>query len=174
MTHLINLIITTGIYPKDWKRAKIIPLYKGKEARKAAPKSYRPIALLPIISKVMERAIHNHIMEHMEANQFWHPNHHAYRKNRNTETAVIQMYDTWIQAALEGKMGAATMIDMSAAFDTVDIDILLGKCKLYNFGDGAMKLLESYLRDREQLVSIRGSELDVRKIEAGVPQGSIL
>ena len=68
LTHLINLIITTGIYPKDWKIAKIIPLYKGKEARKADPKSYRPIALLPIISKVMERAIHNQIMEHMEAN----------------------------------------------------------------------------------------------------------
>ena len=84
------------------------------------------------------------------------------------------MYDTWIQAATEGKMTAATMINMNAAFDTVDIDILLGKCKLYNFGDGAMKLLESYLRDREQLVSIGGSESDVRKLEAGVPQGSIL
>ena len=105
---------------------------------------------------------------------YWHPNHHAYRKNRNTKTAVIQLYDSWVQAITEGKIATATMVDMSAAFDTVDIEILLAKCKLYNFGDEAIRLLETYLRNRKQLVSIGGFNSETIELEAGVPQGSIL
>ena len=129
----------TNTFPEKWKTAKVIPLYKGKNAPKSNPKSYRPVAILPICSKILERIIHEQILEHMTKNQFWHPNHHAYRKSRSTETAMIQMYDTWIQAATEGKIASAALIDMSAAFDTVDIDILLGKCKLYNFSKNSVK-----------------------------------
>ena len=118
--------------------------------------------------------MHEQILENMKKNQFWHPNHHAYRKFRNTETAVIQMYDTWVEAIAEGKLAAAAMIDMSAAFDTVDIDILLAKCKLYNFGEEATSLLESYLKKRRQIVTIGGYNSEALELEAGVPQGSIL
>ena len=139
--------IETNTFPTLWKNAKIVPLYKGKDANKTSPKSYRPVAILPIASKVLERVIHNQILEHMEENQFWHPNNHAYRKSRSTETAVLQLYDTWIEAVSEGKLATATLIDMSAAVDTVDIDILLEKLKLYNFGEEATAIMESYLRN---------------------------
>ena len=174
LTHIINLSIGTSKFPEQWKIAKVIPLWKGKDAIKTVTKSYRPVALLPIASKVLERVIHEQINEHMKTNQFWHPNHHAYRKSRNTETAVIQMYDTWVQAIQEGKIATATMIDMSAAFDTVDIEILLEKCRLYNFGEKAEHLLRSYLENRKQLVSIGGKNSEILQLEAGVPQGSIL
>ena len=170
----MNLSIRTNTFPKPWKNAKVAPLYKGKDSNRTSPKSYRPVAILPIASKVLERVIHNQILEHMEKNQFWHPNHHAYRKNRSTETAVIQLYDTWVEAVSEGRLATATLIDMSAAFDTVNIDILLEKLKLYNFGDEATAFMESYLRNRKQLVSIGGSNSKLRDLDCGVPQGSIL
>ena len=174
LTHIINLSLTTNTFPEQWKTAKIIPLWKGKDSAKTAPKNYRPVAILPIASKVLERVMHEQILNHMKENQFWHPNHHAYRKSRNTESAVIQMYDTWVQAIAEGKLASAAMIDMSAAFDTVDIEILLSKCELYNFGEEATNLLQSYLKDRRQLVSIGGHNSEPLQLEAGVPQGSIL
>ena len=174
LTHIINLSLTTNTFPEKWKTAKVIPLWKGKDSKRTAPKSYRPVAILPTASKVLEKIIHEQILNHMKENNFWNPNHHAYRKFRNTETAVIQMYDTWVQAIAEGKLATAAMIDMSAAFDTVDIDILLSKCKLYNFGEEATDLLQSYLKDRMQLVTIGGYNSEPLKLEAGVPQGSIL
>ena len=84
------------------------------------------------------------------------------------------MYDMWVEAISEGKWAAAAMIDMSAAFDTVDIDILLEKCKLYNFGTDIIELLKSYLTERRQLVTIDGKYSSTLPLEAGVPQGSIL
>ena len=89
LTKIVNLSIKTNTFPTSWKNAKIVPLYKGKDANRTSPKSYRPVAILPIASKILERVIHNQILEHMEKNQFWHPNHHAYRKSRSTETAVL-------------------------------------------------------------------------------------
>ena len=104
LTKIVNLSIKTNTFPTSWKNAKIAPLYKGKDANRTSPKSYRPVAILPIASKILERVIHNQILEHMEENQFWHPNHHAYRKSRSTETAVIQLYDSWVEAVSEGRL----------------------------------------------------------------------
>ena len=174
LTHIINLSISTLTFPKAYKVAKVVPLYKGKESDVTAPKSYRPVALLPVTSKILERVVQKQIVDYMDKNQFWHPQHHAYRSHHSTTTAMISMYDTWVEAAENGHLAGIALIDMSAAFDVVDTTILLQKCKLFNFGSDAENWLRSYLTGRSQCTYISGSTSKILSLEAGVPQGSVL
>ena len=171
--HILNLSISANKFPTKWKIAKVVPLYKGKGS-KLEPKNYRPVAILPILSKVLERAMFQQLVSYMDNNEFFNPNHHAYRSFHSTTTAMLQMYTTWLDAIEEGDMAAVCMIDMSAAFDVVDTDLLLQKLKLYGFDRNAIQWIWSYLSYRSQSVYIEGSLSSLLPLEAGVPQGSIL
>ena len=113
-------------------------------------------------------------MEYMENNSLFHPNHHGFRSAHSTTTALIQMYDSWLEAAEEGRVTGVVMLDMSAAFDVVPHDLYLEKLKLYGFQDNALCWMESYLADRKQCVYIEGCLSDTLTVESGLPQGSIL
>ena len=172
MTHVINVSIRYSRYPSSWKQAKVIPLYKKGDL--LDPKNYRPIAILPVLSKILERVVFNQTVAYFEANNLFHPNHHGFRKNHNTCTALLQMYDSWIEAAEEKQLTAVCMLDMSAAFDVVDHDILLRKLQFYGFENHSLQWMSSYLRARTQSVCIDGSMSPPLEVTTGVPQGSIL
>ena len=174
ITHIVNTSILTLKFPSSFKKAKVIPLYKGKSAPVTNPKSFRPVALLPVASKILERVVHTQIMSYMEMNKLWHPQHHAYRSHRSTTSAMISMHDAWVEAADRGEIAGAALIDMSAAFDVVDTKLLLRKCELYNFDRNATQWLWSYLSERSQSTYIGGCLSSAQDLEAGVPQGSIL
>ena len=171
--HILNLSIQSRKFPTKWKVAKVVPLYKGKGS-KFDTKNYRPVAILPILSKVLERAMFKQVLSHMDDNKLFNPSHHAYRSFHSTTTAMIQMYDTWLEAAEHGDLAGVCMLDMSAAFDVVDTDLLLEKMKLYGFDRDAVQWMWSYLTYRSQGVYIEGSMSRLLPLEAGVPQGSIL
>jgi hypothetical protein len=171
--HILNLSLKTNRFPTKWKIAKVVPLYKGKGS-KLDPKNYRPVAILPILSKVLERAMFQQVVTYMDANNFYNPSHHAYRSFHSTTTAMLQMYTTWLEALEEGDMAGVCMIDMSAAFDVVDTELLLEKLKLYGFDRNSVQWIWSYLTYRSQTVYIEGSLSGHLALEAGVPQGSIL
>ena len=174
ITHIVNTSIRTGQFPASYKLAKVVPLHKGKDAPLSQPKSYRPISILPVVSKIIERVIQTQITNHMNNAQLFHPNHHAYRSFHSTTTAMLSMHDAWIEAAECGLHAGVVMIDMSAAFDVVDIPILLKKCEILNFNSETLKWLKSYLTQRQQKVYIGGHFSSTISLEAGVPQGSIL
>ena len=109
----------------------MVPLHKKED--KTLPKNYRPVALLSIFSKILEKAIFIQTVEYLESNNLLHPSHHGFRSGHNTCTALIEMYDTWIDAIENEEIVAVIFIDMSAAFDVVDHTILLEKLKLYGF-----------------------------------------
>ena len=171
--HIVNLSIQTNKFPTKWKIAKIIPLYKGKGC-KLDSKNYRPVAILPILSKILERAMFMQVLSHMDGNNYFNPSHHAYRSFHSTTTAMLQMYDTWLEAAEDGDLAGVCMVDMSAAFDVVDTQILLDKLQLYGFDRNAIQWTWSYLNYRSQGVYIEGAMSGLLGLEAGVPQGSIL
>ena len=171
--HIVNLSIRSNKFPNKWKIAKVVPLYKGKGA-KIDPKNYRPVAILPIMSKVLERSIFLQIVAFMDGNNFFNPSHHAYRSFHSTTTAMLQMYTTWVEAVEQGSLAGVCMIDMSAAFDVVDTDLLLRKLELYGFDRNALQWAWSYLTYRSQYVHIEGSSSSLLPLEVGVPQGSIL
>ena len=101
--HILNLSIQTNKFPTKWKISKVVPLYKGKGSL-LDPKNFRPVVLLPILSKVLERAIFLQIINYMDSNHLFNPNHHAYRSFHSTTTAMLQMYDTWLDAVEQGEL----------------------------------------------------------------------
>ena len=172
ITHIVNLSISSRCFPSSWKCAKIVPLHKKDE--RTNPSNFRPVALLPIFSKILERAIFQQFIEYLESNRILHPSHHGFRSAHSTCTALLQMYDTWVDAQAEGEISAVIMLDMSAAFDVVDHPILLDKMKLYGFNECSLSWLSSYLSNRSQSVLIDGHLSEPLHVVAGVPQGSIL
>ena len=172
VTHIINLSITTRKFPSAWKKTKVVPLHKKDDP--LDPKNYRPVAIVPILSKILERAVFNQMIDYLNLNDLLHPNHHAYRAQHNTTTALVQMYDSWLQAVESGQLAGVCLLDMSAAFDVVDHDLLLQKLSLYGFDESIICWIRSYLSDRSQCVIIDGSLSKLLAVDAGVPQGSIL
>ena len=172
LTHIINLSIAQQTFPSLWKKAKVIPLHKKEEV--LYPKNYRPVSLLSVLSKVMERCVFVQMVNYLEENDLLHPSHHGFRAKHSTLSALIQMFDTWIEAFEDDEVSAVIMLDMSAAFDVVDHGILLSKLELYGFEESALSWINSYLRNRSQSVFIEGHLSDPLPVECGVPQGSIL
>ena len=172
ITHIINLSLTQGSFPSCWKYAKVIPLLKKGDP--LSPKNYRPVALLPILSKILEKAVFNQIVEYLDREHLLHPNHHGSRAGHNTATALIQMHDHWTQEVDAGQMVGVMMIDLSAAFDMVDHPILLEKLRLFGLEEPVVQWFQSYLSGRSQSVLIDGCLSPPLDIYCGVPQGSIL
>ena len=157
------------------EKVKIIPLHKKEDLLN--PKNYRPVAIIPIFSKILERIVFNQMIEYISANNLIHPNHHAYRAHHNTTTALVQLYDVWLESLEAGELAGVCFLDhldMSAAFDIVDHTLLLGKLELYGFDSNMLRWTGSYLTGRTQAVSIDGSLSKLMPVEHGVPQGSIL
>ena len=172
LTHIINLSIREGTFPALWKKAKIIPLLKKGDALN--PKNYRPVALLPIFSKIMERVVFVQLVNYLENNNLLHPNHHGSRASHSTASALLQMHDTWLHEVEADNMVGVMMIDLSAAFDMVDHDLLLEKLKLHGLDGPAIQWIQSYLTDRSQTVCVDGCLSPLLRIHCGVPQGSVL
>ena len=172
LTHIINLSLRHNTYPEKWKSSKVVPLYKKDDPLN--PKNYRPVALIPVLSKVLERVVSQQIIQYLSKNNILNPNHHAYRSKHNTSTAMIQMVNSWAEALESGEMAGVCLLDMSAAFDIVNHDILLQKMTLYGFEENIISWLRSYLTNRKQCVSINGSLSKLLPLSSGVPQGSIL
>ena len=110
----------------------------------------------------------------MESNNLLHPSHHGFRAKHNTSTALLQMMDVWLEALDNDDITAVIMLDLSAAFDVVDHEVLLNKLKIYGFEDKETAWMHSYLTGRSQQVYVDGALSDPLDLEAGVPQGSIL
>ena len=130
---------------------------------------------LVFVSKLAEAAVFEQVAEHFSSNNLWHPNHHGFRPNHSTATALAQIYDYWVEKAEAKELSAALLLDLSAAFDVVDHTILLDKLKLYNFSCNAVAWFRSYLANRKQVVIVESKISDPKDVgEQGVPQGSLL
>ena len=173
ITHIINCSIKTLKFASKWKIGKLLPLHKGKGLDPMDPKSYRPISLLPVIGKITERILQKQIMEFMESSGQLNENHHSYRKQHSTVTAMLQISDTIFNGCNDNKITTLVTLDQSAAFDVLSHVTLRDKLKLYNFSDSVLKWLDSYLNYRSH-VSIGTRNSNYTNVKSGVPQGSVL
>ena len=154
MTHLVNKSFEHDKFPLCWKLAKISPLFKKGD--KFDAKNYRPVAVLPSMSKVLEKVIVSRLKTHLERNKLLADTQNAYREKRKVTTAVIQLYDEILKRQDQSKDSACVFLDCSAAFDTIQHDVLLGKLKLYGVNEKGLRWVKDYLTDRAQFVSIGG------------------
>ena len=124
--------------------------------------------MLPITSKILERVVYNQLIKYLEENKLLNPSHHG------TATALLEMHSNWVEAVEEDKITAVVLLDMSAAFDLVDKNILIEKLKLYGLDENSSNWMESYLSDQSQQVYLDGELSESLPVNIGVPQGSIL
>ena len=170
--HIITLSIMQQEFPRQWKSSKVLPLHKKNDV--LSKKNYRPVAILSPLSKVLEKCIYEQLYRYFKENEIFHPNIHGYRTNRSTQTALLQMYDHWVQAASQGQVSGAVLLDLSAAFDLVPPDTLVKKLKVYGLDEGFLTWINSYMTGRCQGVWIDHVLSDLLPCDVGVPQGSNL
>ena len=127
IAHLANLSIKKSKFASSWKQTWLIPLHKGKGMSQANLKYYRPVAILPTISKIVEKVIHIQILNCMETNKQFSHNHHGYRNHFSTSTALLQLSDSIIQATDSNLISTLVIVNKSAAFNCVDFKILDSK-----------------------------------------------
>ena len=175
LASITNNCFKTGKFPNFWKLAKVKPLHKKGVLTEA--KNYRPIALLCSLSKVVERAVSKQIISYLGLYGFYDKRQYGYRSGHSTNHAILDLLQVIIEAkntpASQYKINTL-MLDLSAAFDLVDHELLLLKLKNYGFGDLALSFVRSYLTGRSMEVKV-GIECSKRvPITCGVPQGSVL
>ena len=118
LTTLANKCLSSGSFPAIWKQAKVSPLHKG--GTKEELNSYRPISILPTLSKLLEKFIQKHFMEYLNAFDSIHKSQNGFRAGHSTESALLLMTDRWLKAINEGKVVGSVMVDFRKAFDLVD------------------------------------------------------
>ena len=137
-------------------------------------KNYRPVAILSPLSKILEKVVYEQVYDYFSRNKIFHPNLHGYRHGRSTQTALMTMYDRWVKAAVAGQVSGVVLLDLSAAFDLVDPDLLISKLEIYGVEKEGLDWIHSYLTNRHQAVWVDHVLSDFMQCDVGVPQGSIL
>lgn len=172
LTKLINEGLITGKFPKCLKVSKVIPVFKKGD--KNDVNNYRPISLVPVFSKVLEKVMSTQIVAYLECNNLLTDRQFGFREGRNTVEAIIDFVNSTVESFENKDHRLASFVDLTKAFDCVPHDKLLEKLKRYGFDDRAMDMMASFLSERYQIVSSDGTRSQMSPINMGVVQGSVL
>lgn len=172
LTYLINLVFFMGVFPDKLKLTKITPVYKKGD--RCQPDSYRPIALVPIIGKVIESCIFTQLYDYFTENKLIYEHQYGFRPGHSTTMAVEVMVNKILDAFESKLVGGASLIDLTKAFDYISHNILLDKLSFYGIRNKPLILIKSYLSNRKQMVQNGNDTSEYLPVISGVPQGSIL
>ena len=168
----MNMSINTSTVPSIWKTAKVTPIFKSGNHK--LPANYRPISVLPVISKIIEKAVHHQFLKFLEDNKLLTESQFGFCKYRSTKLAAALLCDDIRREMNNGNMVGAVYLDLSKAFDTIGHTILLNKLSAYGVGGKELEWFTDYLFNMTQLVEIENSRSTLELIYCGVLQGSIL
>ena len=175
VTSIVNASLNHAIVPLSLKTALIRPLLKKSVLDKEVLKNYRPVSNLSFISKVLEKVVAKRLDDHMLDNNLYSSVQSAYRERHSTETALLKVQSDILTALDSGSGAVLLMLDLSAAFDTIDHGILLSRLNsLYGISGDALDWFKSYLSNRVQRVIIGDTVSECKNLNFGVPQGSVL
>ena len=173
LTYIYNLCIQQNIFPPALKSAEVIPLPKTKDL--SDPNTFRPISLLSILSKQLEKHIHKHLILFTEDHNLFHPFQSGFHRHHHCKsTALIRLCYTWLSAINKTQVADAVFLDLKKAFDLVDHSILLKQLFIYLQNLSMVSFLTSYLQDRTQRVFLNGQYSTEGIVECGIPQGFVL
>lgn len=172
LTYIINSSLKFGKFPSHWKCAKVTALFK--QGDRATMDNYRPISVLPTVSKVIERAAHMQLCAFLESHHLLVMKQFDFRRGRSTPLALTQVTDELLANMDYGLLNAAIFLDLKKAFDTVDHTILIHKLKVPGVSGVSLAWFQSYLTSRFQRTVIGQATFSSRRVSVGVPQGSIL
>lgn len=172
LTYLFNECIDQGVFPNVLKLNKVIPIYK--KGSRDELKNYRPISIVPILSKVFEKLIYKQLIKYLEKHNLLSNRQFGFRKNCNTIEAIQQLISDCFEGVETKKSVVFRSYDMTKAFDTVEHNVLIDKLSFYGMHEQTLNLFKSYLENREQAVYLNGEFSSFLPVRCGVPQGSIL
>lgn len=172
LLNLVNTCLQTGVLPAILKCSTVIPV--PKISKPVKPEDLRPINLLPVVDKIIEILVHEHLTDYLSKQNILYANQSGFRCNHSTESACQLVCNMWKKDMDDGKIIISVFIDLKRAFETIDRQKLLYKCKNYGITGVVLKWLENYLSGRCQKTKTSGNYSLEMGTVYGVPQGSVL
>lgn len=169
---IINNSMISGVFPECWKESMVVPIEKVKNTIKCS--EFRPINMISIESKILEKVVYSQLEEYFERNRLISENQSGFRKNHSCESLLNLVLTNWKIAVHDRKVIVAVFLDLRRAFETIDRDILLQKLDKYGVCENELDWFKSYLKNRKQRTKVNNSISDAINISLGVPQGTIL
>ena len=172
LAFLFNTSIETSQFPDSWNVARVTPIFK--EGDKTEKSNYRPISVLPVISRLFEKLVFDQLYQCMKEYGLFSPDQSGFLRLHSTLTCLLKNTDDWYNGLDLGRLVGLVFIDLKKAFDTVDHDILCEKLQIYGVQQRELFWFRSYLSNRKQFCRVNGVASDIQDVEVGVPQGSCL
>ena len=172
LAHICNRMLSTGTFPDRLKYAEVKPIYKKGD--KTQITNYRPISLLPVFSKIFEKVLYKRLSDHLGKNNILAKEQFGFRCNTSTEPAIYTLIHNILSSLNTKSLAGGLFCDLQKAFDCVNHNILLKKLTFYGITEVTNKLIDSYLSNRQQRVTINNCTSTWKEIRHGVPQGSVL
>ena len=172
LTFVINSFFSNGEFPDAWKMARVTPIFKSGEQDLVI--NYRPISILPALSKIVERHVFLSLSSWFNKYNLLFSSQSSYRKHHSCITAMVNLVDQLIANMDDKLISSLLMIDLSKAFDTINHELLITKLSIYGVSPSSLKWFKAYLTSRRQYVRIDNVDSNSQIIRHGVPQGSIL
>ena len=172
MSYIYNHSFQTGIFPTKLKFATVTPVHKADS--KISLNNYRPISVLPIFSKILERLMHKRLLIFLSSNGALFEHQFGFQSKKTTNTATLDIYAKIVESFENNDIACCIFLDFAKAFDTVNHSILLEKLENYGIRGRAVNCFKSYLNKRQQVVKINNTYSKPLEINCGVPQDSVL
>ena len=169
---LFNQFITEGIFPSSLKKAKVTPLYK--KGCPEDPNNYRPISVTGALAKIFETLLRDQIDAFLLSNSLISNCQYGYKKKTSTQDALLYCTEKIRTCIDTNQFVHGAFLDLSKAFDSLSHNILLAKLKQIGFENSAIQIIQSYLSNRQQVVTLGQIESDWIEVQRGVPQGTVL
>jgi hypothetical protein len=172
LTNIINTCIRNNYFPELWKISRIVPVPKIDNPTELD--HYRPISILPCLSKIYEKILATQLLEHLESQSLLPQTTSGSRKGHSTTTVLLHIADICRKALKSSEITILSLLDFSKAFDTVNHSKFLQLLIHFDFSNQSIFLFQSYLADRKQYIEHQTKKSTILSIKSGVPQGSIL
>ena len=172
LASMFNKSLEKREFPAIWQTARVIPIFK--EGDKNAKENYRPISVLPVISRLFERLVFNQLYQHLNTIYLLAASQSGFRTLHSTAIALLKCTDDWYSGLYVGKYVGVIFVDLRKAFDTVDHQILIQKLALYGFQSSELVWFKSYLSNCSQFTRVYGLDSKVQNIGIDIPEDSCL
>ncbi|XP_015762197.1 PREDICTED: RNA-directed DNA polymerase from mobile element jockey-like [Acropora digitifera] len=172
LTAVFTKSILTGIYPTEWKTARVTPVFK--KGVKSDLNNYRPISVIPVVSKVFEKIVYDQQYQYLNDNKLLSSCQSGFHSLHSTLMALLEATNSWSVNIDNSFLNGVVFIDLKKAFGTIDHEIILRKLSYFDADQANIKWFQSYLSDRTQRCNVNGSLSTTSTVTCGVPQGNIL